>query len=697
MNIPKLKKIESVKKYHKNIELKDEYSWVDQPNILEVLKDPNKLNPETKKYIDHNNNITKKYFADVKDLQKRLFSEIKGKIKLDDTSLKFKDKRYFYWVKTEKNGNYGKKVRQIIDGSKPEEIFWDGDLEKKKCNSEYFNTGSVSVSHSDELLAYSLDTKGSEYFTIHIRNLETHKELKDRIYNTSGSITWSLDSKSFFYSKLDNFHRPRKIFKHVIGSSSDKDKLIYEEKDETFTCGISLSADEKYFVISTSDHITVEEYYFPSNQEKIIPKLFKKRKKDVRYSIDSWKGFFYIHTNENARDNKIQRCKIDDINNLEDFIPATKGTIVGGLEFLDNYILRSEKTDAKFKIYARNLQTNVEEEIKVSQEAIGIPGLSLLQKDTNTTKIRIGWESMKTPGRIYEYDIKKPSDKKLVKETEIPSGHDPDQYIVERINAKSPHDGRMIPISLVRKKDSKLDGKSKVIMYAYGAYKTSIDPGFSPSRFCLIDRGFTYAIAHIRGGGDLGDHWHTEAKLKNKKNTFLDYITCAKHLIKEKYTYEGGICFYGGSAGGLTGGAVANMEPKLFFSMLLLVPFVDPLTTMLNKKLPLTPGEWILWGNPIKDEESFKTIRDYSPYENLKETEYPNMLITSSLFDSRVLFSEPVKYFARLKSLNKDNNVQLLKCRTEPSSHGGPSGRDNAINELAEEFSFILKTSKITK
>ena len=694
MNIPKLRKNKTKKNYH-GITLEDDYSWVDQPNILEVLKDPKKLDTEVKDYIEANNEITENYFKDVKDFQKHLFNEIKGKIKLDDTGLKYKDKKYYYWTKTEAKGNYGKRMRQLIDGSKPEEIFFDGDLEKKKSGSEYFGVGTVSTSYCDNFLAYSLDLKGSEYYTIYLRDLRTGKNEKDIIENTSGSVTWSLDNKSFFYSKLDKYHRPRQIFKHVIGTSSNQDQLIFEEKDETFTCGIGITSDEKYFIIGTSDHITTEEYFFPTDAKEINLTLFQKRKNDVRYSIDSWQGFFYVHTNEEARDYKVLRCKNDQINKLEVFLPPKEETVIGGLEFLDDYILRSEKSDAITKLYVRDIKTNKEEEIKVSDEAIGVPGISLMQRDTNTTMIRVGWESMATPGRVYEYDIVL-KEKKLVKEIEIPSGHDANKYIVERIKAES-HDGQMIPISLVRLKTAKQDGNSKILLYAYGAYKHSISPSFSASRFCLIDRGITFAIAHVRGGGDLGDKHHEKGKKKFKKNTFLDYIACANHLIEQRYTHKGGICFYGGSAGGLTGGAVVNMAPDLFFGMLLLVPFVDTMTTMLNEKLPLTPGEWEMWGNPIKSKEYFEYILSYAPYNNLDKKDYPPMLITTSLFDNRVLYSEPVKYIAKLRDKKSDNNIQLLKCKMEAAGHGGMSGRDNAITELAEEYSFILKSANILK
>ena len=693
MKLPQLRKQRTSKNYH-GITINDDYAWVDQPDILEVLKDSSKLLPEVKKYVEENNNITEQYFADSKNLQKKLFDEIKSKIKLDDTSLKFKDKRYFYWTKTTAEGNYGKKLRQLIDGSKSEEVIFDGDIEKKKHGSEYFGLGTVDVSYNDKLLSYSLDLVGSEYYTIYIRDIATNKIFDEKIENTSGSVTWSLDDKSFFYSKLDKFHRARKIYKHILNTPVENDELIYEEKDETFTCGIGITSDEKFFVISTSDHITTENHFFPVDEKEIKPKLFLAREKKIRYSIDSWKdGYFYLHTNKNAEDHKILRCKKDNLNEFEEYIPAKKGTIVGSFDFLDNYMIRGESSDAIPKLYIRDLKTNKEEEIKISNEQIGSPGASLMQRDTNTTKIRIGWESMATQGKVYEYDILT-KEKKLVKEVEIPSGHDPDKYIVERLKAKS-HDGRMIPITLVRRKDIKLDGKSKMVLYAYGAYKHSVDVSFSASRFCLIDRGITFGIAHVRGGNELGNHWHEESKFSKKINTFKDYISCSNYLIEQKYTYKGGICFLGGSAGGLTGSAVANMNPELFFSMLLLVPFCDPLTTLLNAKLPLTPSEWELWGNPIKSKKYFESILSYSPYNNLRKTSYPPMFVTTSLFDSRVLYSEPVKYVAKLRELKNDKNLQLLKCKMKAASHGGPSGRDNSIKELAEEFSFILKTAGI--
>jgi oligopeptidase B len=352
-------------------------------------------------------------------------------------------------------------------------------------------------------------------------------------------------------------------------------------------------------------------------------------------------------------------------------------------------------SDAIPKIFVRKIGANTEEELIISNEQVGSPGVSLMQKDTNTSKIWISWESMITPGKVYEYDIIS-KEKKLVKEIEVPSGHDSDLYIVERLKAKS-HDGEMIPITLVRRKDRKIDGTSKLVLYGYGSYKVIEPLGFGPSKFCLVDENVTFAIAHVRGGGILGEKYYRDGIMSKKINGALDYIACCQHLINKGYTYKGGIAFYGGSAGGTLGGICANMNPEFFFAVLLLVPYVDCLTTSLNDKLPLTPGEYSVFGNPKKFKEHYEVIADYAPYNNLKPINYPPTFVTSSLFDIRVLYSESVKYIAKLRDIKTDNNVQLLKCKLKAASHGGMSGRDNSITELAEEYSFLLKNAGIKK
>ena len=689
MNIPKLRKQPIIKSCH-NINWEDEYSWIHQENILEVLKDGSKLLPEVKEYLIEENTHTENVMADTKELQKKLFNEIKSRIKLDDESLPYKDKKYEYWTKVTKEGNYSKKLRRKI-GEKNIETYWDGDLEAK--GKKFFNTGDIAVSNNDELLAYSVDDKGSEYFTIFVRNIADNKIIEEPIPDTAGGITWSYDDKYFFYSKLDKFHRPRQIYRHKLGSKVKDDELIFEEKDERFTCGIGTSSDEKFYFISTSEHTTSEVYFFAKDQTKPEPKLILKRKVGVEYSIDSWNGYFWMHTNQDAKDFKISRCKHDELNNWKDFVPAKEEVLIGGFVLLNDWMIRSERVDALPKLFIRNLKTNQEEELIISDEEIISPGMTLMQKDRNTNTLRIGYESPKTPSRTYEYNIVT-KEKKLVKELEIPSGYNRDDYVVKRKNCLG-HDGRKIPITITYHKDTKLDGSANLLLYGYGSYGHSISPSFSTTRLSLINRNIIWATAHIRGGMERGMKFWEEGKMLNKKNTFKDYISCANYLIDNKFTSKGKIIGYGGSAGGLLMGAVVNEAPDLFLGMIMAVPFVDCLTTNLDHSLPLTAGEFNEFGNAKENPEHFKYIMSYSPYHNIKKMDYPHLLITTSLSDNRVLFDEPTKFTARLRDMKTDNNLLLFKCEMD-AGHGGKSGRDAAIEEVAFDYSFALKiTNKL--
>ena len=686
MNIPKLRKQKTIKKYH-GITIEDDYSWVHQSNILEILKDEKKLNPEVKKYLDEENKYTQEKLKDTEKLQKKLFYEIKGRIKLDDESLPFKDKQYEYWSKFSSEGNYEKKLRRKIGETKIEE-YWNGDEEAK--GKKFFSVGDLAASNKDKLLAYSLDLKGSEYYSIFVRNIFDKKIVSDEIKETSGSIIFSPEDKYLYYSKLDSLHRPRQIYRHTIGSSTSDDVLIYDEKDEGFTCGISLSSDEKFFFIETSDHITSEIYYFRAFEQNPELKIFKKRKVNVMYSIDSWKNYFYIHTNENAEDFKICRCKIENINNIEDYIPAKEETIIGGLVLLENWIIRHEVSDALPKLFIKNLNTSEEHELKISDEILHNPGVGLMQRDRNTSKLYISYDSPKSPAKTFIYDIET-GRKKKVKEVEIPSGHNPNNYVVERRTCES-HDGKKIPITIMYHKKTKLDGGANVLLYGYGSYGNSVSAGFSPSRISLINRDVIFALCHARGGRERGQKWWEGGKLTSKKNTFDDFISACKYLIEHKYTSKGKIIGYGGSAGGLLMAAVVNQEPELFLGMIMAVPFVDPLTTNLDHSLPLTVGEFNEFGNAKENPDHFKYILSYAPYNNIKAQNYPHILITTSLSDSRVLFDEPTKFVAKLREYKTDKNLLLLK--TEMSAgHAGRSGRNAAIEEIAFDYSFALKIS----
>ena len=689
MKVPQLRKKLEIKSCH-NTSWEDNYSWIHQKDILEVLKDKNKLNPEVKKYLIEENNHTDYHLKDTKNLQKKLFDEIKGRIKLDDESLPFRDHTYDYWTKTTTEGNYSIKLRKKINTDNVEEI-WNGDKEKEKLGVEYFGVGDLEVSHNDKLLAYSLDTKGSEYYKIFIRDISTNKLVTKEIMDTSGSITFSLDDKYIFYSKLDENHRARKIYRHKIGDHLSEDYLVFEEKSEAFTVGISLTSDEKYYLITTSDHNTSEQYYFGVDEITPKPKLIIKRQRGILYSINSWANNFYNHTNNDAEDFKIDISSSLENQNWKPFVPSKNEVLIGGCVFLKNWIIRSETSDALDKLFIRNISTNFEEELIFSNEKVYVPNISLKQKDRNTDEIYLGYSSPKTPSRVYSYNLSDKS-KKLVKEQEIPSGHNSEDYIVERIEYKS-HDGRMVPLTITRHKKTKIDGTANVLLYGYGSYGNSMSPSFSSTRLSLINRDIIWATAHIRGGMEKGMKWWKEGKLTNKKNTFEDYIYAAKYLIEKKYSSAGKIIGMGGSAGGLLMGAVVNQSPKLFLGIIMAVPFVDSLTTNLDHSLPLTIGEFDEFGNAKDNKDHFDYIFSYAPYNNIKKMDYPHMLITTSLSDNRVLFDEPAKFTAKLRDLKTDNNLLLLKTEMD-AGHGGKSGRDGAIEEIALDYAFALKISK---
>ena len=689
MKVPQLRKKLEIKSCH-NITWKDNYSWIHQKNILEVLKDKKKLNPEVEDYLNQENQYTEYHLKNTKPLQKKLFDEIKGRIKLDDESLPYRDHTYDYWTKTTIKGNYSIKLRKKINSDKTEEI-WNGDKEKDKLNTEYFGVGDLEISHNDKLLAYSLDTKGSEYYTIFIRDINSNKIVAKELKDTSGSIVFSLDDKYIFYSKLDNHHRARKIYRHKIGDYNTKDELIFDEKSEAFTVSIGLSSDEKYYFISTSDHNTSEQYYFGADEKKPSPKLIMKRVKGILYSVSSWNGKFYNHTNKDAEDFKIDISKSLEKQNWKPFISAKDEVLVGGCVFLKNWIIRSETSKALDKLFVRNISTNIEEELIFSEEKVYVPNISLTQKNKNTDEIYVGYSSPKTPSKVYLYNLLNKS-KRLVKEQEIPSGHNPNDYIVERIEYKS-HDGRMVPLTITRHKKTKIDGSANLLLYGYGSYGSSMSPSFSSTRLSLIDRDIIWATAHIRGGMEKGMKWWKEGKLTNKKNTFEDYIYATKYLIEKNYSSRGKIIGMGGSAGGLLMGAVVNKAPELFLGIIMAVPFVDSLTTNLDHSLPLTVGEFDEFGNAKDNKEHFDYIFSYAPYNNIKKMDYPHMLITTSLSDNRVLFDEPAKFTAKLRDFKTDNNLLLLKTEMN-AGHGGKSGRDGAIEEIALDYAFALKISK---
>ncbi len=700
---PKLKRKLEIKRYH-GYEIKDEFSWIHQKNILEVLKNSSKLNPEVRKYLEEENAYTKFQMKDTEKFQKKLFQEIKGRIKLDDESLHFFYKKdgWEYWTKTTTENNYPIQLRKKIGDSKNKiQEYWNGDKEKKKIDASYFGIGDLTVSHDHSLLGYSLDLNGSEFYTIYVRRIADEQLVTEKIENTSGGITFSKDSRFIFYTLLNSKHQPKKVFRHKIGSSQKKDELIYEELDERFTVGMGgLTSDEKFFLISASDHSTTETHYFTSDsanaEEKIILKLFQKRSEKIRYSLDSWQSYFWIHTNQDkSPDFKICRCKHENINSWEDFIPAKKEVVIGSFNFLDNWMIRGETSNALPKLFVRSLKTNEEEELVFADEKVWSPSVSEMQKETNTDNIYIGYSSPRTNPRAYIYNLRT-KEKKFVKEQEVlDKNYSPKNYITERLECKS-HDGRLIPLTITRHKETKVDGTADILLYSYGSYGNSLSFDFSNTRLTLLNRHIIWCDASVRGGRERGEIWHEEGKMLNKKNTFEDYISAAKFLIEKKYTYKGGIVGYGGSAGGLLLGAVVNQAPELFLGMVIQVGFLDSLTTNVDHSLPLSLGEMTEFGDAKGNFDHFKYIKSYSPYHNIKQMDYPNLLLVTNLKDVRVLFDEPTKFTAKLRQYKTDKNLLLLKCELEDAGHGGKSGRDSAIEEIAFDYSFILKiTNKL--
>ena len=702
-NPPKLKQKLEIKKYH-GYEIKDEFSWIHQKNILEVLRDSSKLNPEVKKYLEEENAYTNFQMKDTKQLQKKLFKEIKGRIKLDDESLHFfynKD-GWEYWSKTTTENNYSILLRKKIGNDKDKiQEYWNGDKEKKKLGVSYFGIGDLSVSHDHSLLGYSLDLNGSEFYTIYIRRIADEKIIDEKIENTSGGITFSKDSRFIFYTLLNKKHQPKQIFRHKIGSSSKNDELVYEEHDPKFTVGMGgLTTDEKFFLINTSDHSTTETHYLTSDsansEEKIKLKLFQKRSEKIRYSIDSWQNYFWIHTNQDkCPDYKICRCKHEKINSWEDFIPAKKEVVIGGYDFLDNWMIRGEMSNALPKLFVRNLKTNEEEELVFANEKVWSPAVAEIQKETDTDNVYISYSSPKTNSRAYIYNLRT-KEKKFVKEQKVlDKNYSPEKYITERLECKS-HDGRLIPLTITRHKDTKVDGTANVLLYGYGSYGSSLSFNFSNTRLSLLNRNIIWCDVSVRGGRERGEVWHEEGKMTSKKNSFFDFISAGKFLIEKKYTYKGGIIGYGGSAGGLLLGGVVNQAPELFLGMVIQVGFLDSLTTNLDHSLPLTLGELTEFGDAKNNKEHFEYIKSYSPYHNIKKMNYPNLLLVTNLKDVRVIFDEPTKFTAKLRQYKTDKNLLLLKCELEDAGHGGKSGRDSAIEEIAFDYSFILKiTNKL--
>ena len=686
-SIPKINKILNTVKIH-NEELIDNYSWIKQKDWKEVILNPNKLNAQVKKYLDEENLFKENQLKDIKDIEKKLFEELKSKIKNEDNSVPKKDGDYFYGYKYNKNSEYPIYYRKNIIKNSEEIIL---DCEKKSKTHTYFNVASISHSHNHKSIAYNIDTNGSEYFSIFVEDIDKKEILSPEIKNTTGDIIWSLDNNYIFYVGLDQNHRPTKVFKHKIGSDTNKDLLIYEEKDPSFFCSINLSKTKKYLFIRTADHETSEYLFINLQLNETTPVLFKKRIKKIEYDLEHHEKFFLISTNtDEAKNFKIMISHEQSYQKWEEFIAYEKDNLILDFILLKDWLVRLERTEGSENIIILNLNNKDQHKISFDEEAYNLSLDHGYEYETDT--FRYSYSSPTTPKSIFDYDCKLKK-QELKKTQEVPSGHNKDDYICKKIFATA-HDNEKIPITILYKKGVKLDSNNYLLLYGYGSYGISIPSNFSTNRLSLVDRGIIYAIAHIRGGKEKGYEWYENGKLLNKKNTFLDFISCAKKLCEDKYTSPKKIIAQGGSAGGLLMGYIANESPDLFLGIIAQVPFVDICNTMLDEDLPLTVTEIPEWGDIKNDKKSFLYVKSYSPYDNVKKQNYPHMLVTGGISDPRVTYWEMTKWVAKLRENKTDNNLLLLHMNMT-AGHSGASGRFDYLKEIAMEYGFVLKICKM--
>ena len=675
LEAPSAKKIKKELVAHNDVRV-DNYFWLNNKN------DENVIN-----YLNTENKYTKQVLKKTEDLQKELFGEMKSRIKKDDMSVPYFFNEYWYIKRFEKGKDYPIYTRKYKSLKNEEEILIDVNKLAKKY--KYYNIGGLSISPNNKILALSFDTLSRRLYSIKFLNLESRKYYKETIQNTTGSITWANDNKTVFYSKKEDITlRVNKIFRHEINSESKKDILVYEEKDDEFSTGISKTKSQDYLIIYSRSTLSSEIRYLNSNKPKEKFKLFLKREDNHEYSISHFSDNFYIMTNsKNSKNFRIMKCSINNtsFSNWEEIVPHRDDVLIEDIELFNEYFVIVERHKGLLKIRIKNWNKKNDYYLPMNGETYSASlGTNL---DFNTQKLRYNLSSLINPSSVIEFDMKTELKKVLKNQEVIDKSFDPDNYVSERIWAKS-HDGIKIPISIVKRKETVVQKDTPLLLYGYGSYGITIDPYFSTTRLSLLDRGFVYAIAHIRGSEYLGRDWYENGKLLNKKNTFLDFIYSAKHLIKEQYSSSKNLYAMGGSAGGLLVGAVINMEPELFNGVIASVPFVDVMTTMLDDSIPLTTLEYDEWGNP-NEIEYYKYMLSYSPYDNVNKLNYPNLMITTGLHDSQVQYWEPAKWIAKLRDYNKSKNHLLLHTNMD-TGHGGASGRFNALKEIAMEYAFLI-------
>lgn len=644
-------------------------------------------NPEVIDYLNQENEYLKEQLRHTEEFQGRLFAEMKGRIKEEDESVPYLQHGYYYYTKFVKGGEYPIFCRRKGHMSADEEILLDINLLAQ--GQDYMNVGAIEVALNQQLLAFSQDNVGRRIYEIRFKDLASGDFLEDRLRAVTGNIVWANDNRTLFYSRQDpDTLRSFQIYRHVLGTSQADDVLVFQEDDDTFTCHVSKSKSKQFIFITSQSTVSTESRMLPADDPTAELLLIQERVRDLEYSVEHYEDELLILTNDKGASNfKLVRTPVASTGReyWTDLIPHREEVLLEGFEVFRDFLVLEERFNGLNRIQIRSWNDRSDHYIEFNDPAysawIGH------NPEFDSEVLRFGYNSLTTPASTFDYHMKT-RESVLLKQQEIVGGYDPSEYQSERIWAKA-EDGTEIPISLVYKKALfSRDGSNPLLQYAYGSYGYSTDPIFSPSRLSLLDRGFVFAIAHIRGGQEMGRHWYENGKMLHKMNTFTDFVACSKHLVKERYTSPETLYAMGGSAGGLLMGVVMNLEPQLYHGIVAAVPFVDVVTTMLDESIPLTTGEFDEWGNP-KIKTYYDYMLSYSPYDNIVATDYPHLLVTSGLHDSQVQYWEPTKWVARLREMKTDDNKLLLYTNMD-AGHGGASGRFRALRELAMEYAFIL-------
>lgn len=647
-------------------------------------------NPDTIAYLEAENAYTKKELAHIEGLENKLFEEIKGRIKETDMSVPYKKDDYYYYTRFEEGKEYPIHARKRDSLNNPELLMLN--VNTLAEGHEFFSVGGRAISFGQDLLAYAVDNQGRRIYTIHFKNLATGELLEDVIPDVTGNMTWANDDQTLFYSKQDpETLRSFRIFRHILGTDPTKDELIYEETDATFSTYIFKTKSRKFLMIASSQTLSDEYRYLDADDPMGEFSIFLPRARDHEYSLEHFEDRFFIYTNDQAKNFRLMATPVNQTakENWQEVIPHRTDVLLENFEIFKDHLVLEERHEGLIRI--RIIPWNgAEEHYLVFDEPAYLAHVSI-NPEFNTPVLRYGYTSMTTPGSVYDYDMMT-RERTLLKQEEVLGDFDSAQYETRRLHAVA-KDGVKVPISLVYRKGLDPNGQSPLLLYGYGSYGHSLDASFGSARLSLLDRGFVFAIAHIRGGEEMGRQWYDDGKLLKKSNTFTDFITCGEHLIEQRYTSHDRMFAMGGSAGGLLMGAVINLRPDLFKGAVAQVPFVDVVTTMLDPTIPLTTGEYDEWGNP-NDKQYYDYMLSYSPYDNVEAKDYPHLLITTGLHDSQVQYWEPAKWVAKLRSTKTDNNRLVLKTNME-AGHGGASGRFKRYREVALDYAFILDLAGI--